>query len=198
MQPLFSRDLNTRNARAHCPGASLPRIATRVRSCRYSLDEREIAVGVRHHFQVTRRTRQMPMNVSPQSPNKRKLALLAVAVLLLAFAGAALAMGGNDATIRTLAMLAVVFSVYCVRLQNAAWEARLAGEALTTSSEVSTPHVHPLVIVSDLGIPLNDVDGVPVLRFDSLTGEFVNGKAVRLLIAKQTVANHLADIRSSL
>lgn len=83
-------------------------------------------------------------------------------------------------------------------LQNAAWEARLAAQALTTSIEVSTRHVHPLVIVPDLGIPLDDVDGVPVLRFDSLTGEFVNGKAVRLLIAKQTVANHLADIRSSL
>lgn len=59
----------------------------------------------------------MPLN-SLQPPNKRKFALLTAAFLLIALAGAGMAMGGNNFAIRFLAIVAGLTGVACVRRIN--------------------------------------------------------------------------------
>jgi hypothetical protein len=58
---------------------------------------------------------QMPMKASLQPPNKRKFALLTAAFLLLVLAGAGMAMGENNFAIRSLAIVAGLAGVACVR-----------------------------------------------------------------------------------
>jgi len=51
-------------------------------------------------------------------PGKRKSGLFMLAIFFLLLAGVALVMGSNNVGIRSMAMLAVVISVYCVRVSN--------------------------------------------------------------------------------
>jgi hypothetical protein len=55
---------------------------------------------------------------SLQPPNKRKFALLTAAFLLLALAGAGMAMGENNFAIRSLAVVAGLAGLACVRRIN--------------------------------------------------------------------------------
>ena len=58
------------------------------------------------------------MNVPLRDRSKRKLGLFGLAIVLLLLGGVALVMGSNDVAIRSLAMLAIIISVYCVRQSN--------------------------------------------------------------------------------
>jgi hypothetical protein len=58
------------------------------------------------------------MNVPLNEQSKRKYALFVLAIFFLMLAGAGLVIGSNNVAIRSLAMLAVIISVYCVRVAN--------------------------------------------------------------------------------
>jgi hypothetical protein len=95
------------------------------------------------------------MNATSQPPHKRRVALFAVAVLLLAFAGATLATRWNDAAMRSLAMLALIFSVYCVRLSNGYARSGSATDASQRiGSNLATRLGSPLRIVSIILVPI--------------------------------------------
>src|SRR5664279_2927227 len=58
------------------------------------------------------------MNISMNSPNKKQRYLFALAVLLLLLAVPAFIVGWNNTPLRTLSMMLLIFSVYCVRLSR--------------------------------------------------------------------------------
>ena len=58
------------------------------------------------------------MNISLNAPNKRRHGLFALAILLLLLAVPAFIVGWNNTPLRTLSMMLLVFSVYCVRLSR--------------------------------------------------------------------------------
>jgi cytochrome bd-type quinol oxidase subunit 2 len=92
---------------------------------------------------------------SLQPPNRRKFALLAVAFLLLAFAGVAMALGGNNVTIQSLAIVAVVTGVACLRLVNVHKPSGSATEASQrTESSWATRLRRPTGIISIILVPI--------------------------------------------
>jgi hypothetical protein len=94
------------------------------------------------------------MNASPQPPNKRKFGLLTIAFLLLAFAGVAMALGGNHVTIQSLAIVAVLTGVACVRLINVHTPSGSATEASQrTESSWATSLRRSLRIISIVLVP---------------------------------------------
>ena len=84
---------------------------------------------------------------SPRRPNKRKFALLTLAFLLIAFAGATLAMGGSVVA----AMVAVATSVVCIRLINIRAPSASATEA---SQWRATTLRQPIGIISIILVPI--------------------------------------------
>ena len=58
------------------------------------------------------------MNVSLNEPRKRKYGLFILGLFFLLLAGVGLVMGSNNVGIRSMAMLAIIISVYCVRVSN--------------------------------------------------------------------------------
>lgn len=88
---------------------------------------------------------------SLQPPNKRKFTLLTLAFLLLAFAGAAMARGGND----VMAMVAVSTSLVCIRLINLQMPSGSATEAAQrTESFWATRLRRPIGIISIILVPI--------------------------------------------
>jgi len=88
---------------------------------------------------------------SLQPPNKRKFTLLTIAFLLLAFAGVAMALGGND----VMAMVAVSTSLVCVRLINVRTPSGSATEAAQwAGSRLATLIRHPIGIISIVLVPI--------------------------------------------
>ena len=87
---------------------------------------------------------------SVQPPNRRKFALLAVAFLLLAFAGVAMARGGNG----VMVMVAVSTSLVCVRLINVHTPSGSATEsAQWAGSRLATLIRRPIGIISIILVP---------------------------------------------
>jgi hypothetical protein len=80
---------------------------------------------------------------SLQPPNKRKFILLTVASLLLAFAGVAMAKGGDDFRIRSLAMIACFTSLACIRRIR-----------VRKPSSWATPLRRPIGIISIVLVPI--------------------------------------------
>jgi hypothetical protein len=92
----------------------------------------------------------MPLN-SLQPPNKRKLALLTAAFLLLVLAGAGMAMGENNFAIRSLAVVAGLASLACVRRINVHTPPGSATEApQRTESSWATRLRRPMGIIAVL------------------------------------------------
>ena len=88
---------------------------------------------------------------SLQPPNRRKFALLAVAFLLLAFAGVAMARGGHD----VMAMVAVSTSLVCIRLINVQTSSGSATEAAQwAGSRLATRLRRPIGIISIILVPI--------------------------------------------
>jgi hypothetical protein len=88
---------------------------------------------------------------SPRQPNKRKFALLTVAFLLIAFAGATLAMGGSV----VMAMVAVSTSVACIRLINIRASSASAIEASQwAESSWATTLRQPIGIINIVLVPM--------------------------------------------
>jgi hypothetical protein len=91
---------------------------------------------------------------SLQPPNRRKFALLTVAFLLLAFAGVAMALGGN-VIIQSLALVAVLTGVTCLRRVNVNARLGSATEASQrTESSWATRLRRPTGIISIMLIPI--------------------------------------------
>jgi hypothetical protein len=92
---------------------------------------------------------------SLQPPNRRKFALLTVAFLLLAFAGVAMAKGGDDFRIRSLAMIAGFTSLACIRRINVRKPSASATEASQRAeSSWATPLRRPIGIISIVLVPI--------------------------------------------
>jgi magnesium-transporting ATPase (P-type) len=88
---------------------------------------------------------------SLQPPNKRKFTLLTVAFLLLAFAGVAMARGGNG----VMVMVAVSTSLVCVRLINVQSPSGSATEAAQRQDSGWTTRVRrPIGIISITLVPI--------------------------------------------
>lgn len=94
------------------------------------------------------------MNAPPKEPIKRKYGLLILAIALLLFAGAALVVSPHDVAIRSLGMLAIVISVYCVRLSKAAGAGSTMTTIQQTASSLPTRSGRSVWIVSILLVPL--------------------------------------------
>jgi hypothetical protein len=97
---------------------------------------------------------QMPMKASLQPPNKRKFALLTAAFLLLVLAGAGMAMGGNNFAIRSLAIVAGLAGVACVRRINVHTPPGSATEAPQRGDALERLIGRPIGIISLILIPI--------------------------------------------
>jgi hypothetical protein len=96
----------------------------------------------------------MPLN-SLQPPNKRKFALLTAAFLLLVLAGAGMAMAGNNFAIRSLAIVAALAGVACVRRINVHAPPGSATEAPQQGGgKLATLIRHPIGIISLILVPI--------------------------------------------
>lgn len=86
-----------------------------------------------------------------QEPNKRRNGAFALAILLLLFAGGALLLEENNVVIRTVAMLALLVSVYCVRLSRSG---STTIETQRTGSNLATRPGRSIWIVSIILLPV--------------------------------------------
>jgi hypothetical protein len=92
---------------------------------------------------------------SLQRPNRRKFTLLTVAFLLLALAGAGMAMGGNSFAIRSLAMVAALTGVACVRRINVHEPSGSATEASQRAgSSLATLIGRPIGVIGIILVPI--------------------------------------------
>lgn len=91
------------------------------------------------------------MNGLLNSPNKRKTGLLALAVLLLLLGAVDLVRGQNNVAIRSVAMLACMVSVICVRYARSS---SATIETPPTWSERAARPGRPLWIVSLVLVPV--------------------------------------------
>jgi hypothetical protein len=106
------------------------------------------------------------MKISLKTPYGRRHGLFALAVLLLLVAGATLMVESNNSSIRSLAMVLLIFSVYCVRLSRSV-SATIANQQ--AGQEWATRPSRTLWIVSIVLLPLQ------VMAFAFLYRDAVQG-----------------------
>ncbi|GEM_PF-1108849 len=95
------------------------------------------------------------MNVPRNDRSKGNIGLFISAIVLLLSGGVALVMGSNDVAVRSLAMLAIVISVYCVRLSNISTRSDSANTIIQqTRSKLPTRPSRSIWIVSIMLLPL--------------------------------------------
>ena len=95
------------------------------------------------------------MTFSTDGPSKRKHGLFTFAVVLLLFGGAALVVGLHDFAIRSIAVLACLISVYCIRASNVRGYSD-SGKVTTqpAKSKLTRLFRRPISVVSIILLPL--------------------------------------------